>query len=233
VLTIKPSLLRLSINSGSSQSHHKEYGLGDEIYNLVQSNSIMACLRASDTSTKIGLGYALSGNTTVEELSGMAQFISNVMEKSRGNLAFAAFRPKVSFYQNNGKPTNKQPFNKQLGRLPSLIEEYVAKPLEKQFGSALRIQIKHGMFNRLAEECSPSSSLATPWAGSISHTGDGYIISELNGSPWSNSCYGNFPAHGFDSVWNSEERQRLRRGYESGELLAPGHHKLVHVSKWV
>lgn len=62
------------------------------------------------------------------------------------------------------------------------------------------------MFQRLSSEFLPSSSISTGWTGSIDHMGVGYIISELNGSPWENSSFGNFSdVDSFNDVWHGEK----------------------------
>lgn len=229
LIALEPRFLRISINSWSDMSHHDEYRLGKQSYLLAKRNAILASSIVSRFGRPVGLGYALAPNfKSTDNLAGIVSFVTDVFEKSSGGLGFVAFRPKIMFY-NKGQEAKTQPWAKHLNMLVELLDEHVVEPLRSRFGPQLRIDFKAGMFLNLADLCQPGPCLATPWASAIDHRGVGYILSELNGSPWPNSSYGDYSSGGFSQVWNSESRLNLSQKYRSGEQVAPAHHKLSHV----
>lgn len=231
LLSYEPRFFRISIKAGTAKSHYHEYKIHNNSYSIVKKNVIDAAKMTSYNKLCVGLGYALDGTVSKIELEGIKQFINDVMDESGGKLGFAAFRPKVICYKKNGEILLDQPLSNNLIKLPNMIEEYIIQPLKARFGDDLKLDLKRAMFNRLASPSSPKLSLATPWAGSMNHLGEGFILSELNGSPWKNTKYGSFAKKSFTETWFSKERIRLMELYKSGQILAPVHHKLSHVDE--
>lgn len=229
LLASNPRFLRISINSGSHEGHKQEYRIGLHTYDKVRENAIMAAKISNEYKRCIGLGYALNGKISIEELEGIASFIIDVFEKSGGGLKSIAFRPKVHYYNSKGEPVKKQPFVTELAELPQRIEAHITSRVKKITGNELKIDLKTGMFDRLVKS-EPANTIASNWTGSIDHLGTGYLLSELNGSPWQNSSYGNFVnTDDFFDVWNGIERLRLSNEIENGQILAPAHHKISHI----
>lgn len=231
LLSSSPRFIRISINAGSSLGHNREYRIGKHTYDLVRSKAILASTISQSYSKSIGLGYALNGGISDPDLSGIREFIIDIMEKSKGGLASVAFRPKVIYYSPSGQPTAKQPRADLLPELVRKIDEFITAPLHAMYGNELKIDFKKGMFMRLYKSGIPRNSLATGWAGSIDEKGRGYILSELNGSPWPNSQIGDFSRDTFANVWYGNKRKSIVEKYAKGEILAPAHHKLSHVDE--
>ncbi len=200
-------------------------------YDLVKNNAIVAATISHQYKKSIGLGYAVNGKTTDEELLGMQNFITEIMEKSKGGLASVSFRPKVIYYNTKGEPSIQQPNANSLPNLIEKIDELIVSPLQARFKNELKIDFKKGMFRRLYNGTMPTNSIATGWTGSIDDKGRAYIISELNGSTWLNSELGNFEVNGFSDVWQSHTRKSIVEKYAKGEILAPTHHKLSHIDE--
>ncbi len=231
LLSSSPRFVRISINAGSALGHKREYRIGMHTYELVKNNAITAANISHQYKKTIGLGYAVNGKTSDEELLGMKNFITEVMEQSKGGLASVSFRPKVIYYNNIGEPSIQQPNANSLPNLINKIEELVVSPLQETFKNELKIDFKKGMFRRLYNNMMPSNSIATGWTGSIDEKGRAYIISELNGSTWINSELGNFGINDFSDVWQSDKRKSIVSKYSAGELLAPTHNKLSHIDE--
>ena len=231
LLSFSPRFIRISINAGSALSHKREYRIGMHTYELVKNNAIVAATISHQYKKSIGLGYAVNGKITNEELLGMQNFITEIMERSKGGLASVSFRPKVVYYNTKGEPSIQQPHAKSLPDLIEKIDELIVSPLQARFKNELKIDFKKGMFRRLYNGAMPTNSIATGWTGSIDEKGSAYVISELNGSTWSDSELGNFEANGFSDVWQSHTRNSIVEKYAKGEILAPTHHKLSHIDE--
>jgi len=231
LLDSNPRFVRISVNAGSARAHHLEYRISSNSYEKVKENVIMASRISMEYQKVIGLGYALNGKTSDAELEGIKKFVTEVMNKSKGGLRFVAFRPKVVYYYERGKPRRKQPAANNLSDLAERIQEKIIEPLAKRFGKSLRLDHKQAMFNRLVTIDSSIPAFGNGWTGQIDHRGNGYILSELNGSPWKNSCYGRFNGSNFSEIWNSNKRRDLSKQYIVGNLLPPVHHKLSHVDE--
>jgi len=230
LLKADPSFLRISVNAGTQEGHNHEYRTSSSCFSLVKRNAIIAASATEASNRCVGLGYALDSDVSIKELDGIMTFITDVMNESDEKLGFVAFRPKVIFYR-NGSLVTKQPKAKRFYDVPKLIENRIILPLQARFGANLRIDLKKAMFHRLAAATPPSLSLATPWSGAINHLGEGFIISELNGTPWPNAKYGSFAEEDFERVWFGRKRRNLLNRFKIGDLQAPAHHKMSHVDE--
>lgn len=231
MLSSSPRFIRISINAGSSKGHEREYRIGSHTYELVKKNSILATNISHQYRKCISLGYAINGKTSGSELSGMFNFVRDIMEHTNGGVASVSFRPKVAYYDLKGNPTAVQPSSANLPQLIEQVDKLVIAPLKKEFANDLRIDFKRGMFNRLYCKTPLLQSLAMGWTGSIDEKGGAYILSELNGSTWPNAQFGNFSNSSFSNVWHGKLRQEIFTKYISGELRAPLHHKLSHIDE--
>lgn len=98
LLKYSPRFLRISVNSGSAFGHKQEYRIGLHTYELVKQNAILAAKISKEYRKCIGLGYAINGKISNQELIGIKEFILDVFERSIGALKSVAFRPKVLYY---------------------------------------------------------------------------------------------------------------------------------------
>lgn len=231
LLSSSPRFIRISINAGSAKGHEREYRIGSHTYDLAKKNTILAATISHQYRKSIGLGYAINGKTTSNELSGMFDFVRGVMEQTKGGLASVSFRPKVAYYDPKGNPSPVQPNSEALPFLIEQVDKLVIDPLKKEFSNDLKIDFKKGMFKRLYNKSPLSKSFTTGWTGSIDEKGRAYILSELNGSIWPNVQLGNFSDSSFSTVWHGDKRTEIIAKYISGELLAPVHHKLSHIDE--
>jgi len=226
-----PRFIRISVNAGSEKGHHNEYRFGMNSYHKVKENIIKASLISAEYERIIGIGYALNGKTDDSELKGISKFITTIMEETKGALNSASFRPKVIYYNKKQISPAIQPSNKNLSRLAEKIENFIIDPLRRRFGSCLKLDHKRAMFMRAAQHKLPLPAVSNMWTGQIDQLGNGYILSELNGSPWKNACYGQFDGRNFLDLWLGERRKNLSEAYSVGDHFPPVHHKLSHIDE--
>lgn len=230
LLEQSPRFLRISINSGSAAQHNKEYRLGDMAYVRVMENAIAAGKMATEFGNTIGLGYALDGRVSDDQLIGIGDFIIRTAEASQLGVAFASFRPKTIYYKKDSDISIEQPRKEQLASIQERLFAHVIEPVERVFGKAFRIDNKEFLFQAAASSPVLNKAIATGWTGQMDHNGVAYITSELNGSPWKDAAICRLGGEsGFSEEWSSESRRRVFEMYSTGVKRLPLVSKLAHV----
>jgi len=223
LLENSPEFIRVSVNSWSAESHHGVYRLGLEAYDQIRKNVAYLARHAPPTTT-VGIGYVVR-HLLPQHVQGMGEFIDSVVRPA-GRLDYAAVRPAVIYYREDGRPREAQPHHRQFSATPELCRQGLGR-FCNDLGVAL--QINDRGFQIIAEGHRPGLGLATSWASSATHTGELYLLSEANGSTQPTLAqlrYGDLRTASFRDAWFGERRLRLARDFAAGKRLAPVLHKL-------
>lgn len=227
----KPRFVRVSLNAGTPYSHNKEYKLGEQAFNRILKNAARAAaLLAQGKQRPLGLGFAIGGDCSDEELRNIAQAISTVFVESHGTLGFASFRPKVIYYKHKGVVRTEQPNQEGVLALPERIREVVLPIINNRHGDSIRVDLKSLLFRNVGTSRFPNKSIASGWTGQIDHLGKMYVLSELNGSPWPDACYGRLDDDWpIEKLWESNVRRVIFDKYFTGNAQLPLNSKISHI----
>ncbi|NDK36904.1 radical SAM protein [Rhodovulum sulfidophilum] len=230
ILTYPPKFLRVSLNSSSPETHAKEYRMGLQAYEDVLQNILDFARLARGLPISLGVGYAVDPKTTDDELLDIARCLRHLRDESEGRVNYASFRPKVVYYNRDGSPRYTQVRHDEFAELPSRIKECMANILGDIIASGIRLDIKHHQFHNITDRRVFTNGRALSWVSQIDHLGRGFLLSELNGSPWPGATYGSF-ADGtrFEDTWYSSRRLELTERYQRQELKLPLNLKTAHV----
>jgi hypothetical protein len=232
LLENEPRFIRISFNAGSSGYHHSKYRLGREALDKITKNTVRAAIKSGKNKV-IGVGFALPGSIHDHEILSILDRCTKLFEDSKGTIRSIAFRPEIISFSNQ-QARNKQPNNTRLESLAYKLHEQIVQPLKTRCGNELTIELKTEMFSRTSKELTRTlSSVATPWATATDHLLNGYIMTELNGSPWNGVKYGSFKNIEFSTLWMSDKRINIMNNFASGSRLIPISHKLSHIDEYL
>ncbi|ACA99140.1 MULTISPECIES: radical SAM protein [Cyanophyceae] len=228
ILDNPPRFIRVSLNSSSPITHHAEYRIGEDAYFQVINNVVKFATKSKEIPSSVGVGYAIDPVISDSELLEIGQALDVLYSRTNGGLKYASFRPKVVYYNNDTTPKYNQFRYEQFALLPQRVKDIVVPFLTK--GNGIRIDLKHHLFHNISERKIFNRALGLSWASQVDHRGVGYLLNELNGSPWSLASYGNFLSKkSFESTWYSESRLMLTEQYQNGDLSLPLNIKTSHV----
>jgi len=228
ILDNPPRFIRVSLNSGSPITHNAEYRMGEEAYLQVINNVVEFALKSNDLPSSLGVGYAIDPTISDSDLLEIGQALDIMYSRTNGGLKYASFRPKVVYYNSDTTPKYNQFRYEQFAFLPQRVKNIVVSFLTKEHG--IRIDLKHHLFSNISERKIFNKALGLSWVSQVDHRGVGYLLNELNGSPWPLASYGNFlDKESFESTWYSESRLMLTEQYQNGDLSLPLNIKTSHV----
>lgn len=220
-----PTFVRPSVNAHDKESHNDVYHLGLSAYDRLRSH-VTYLARTAPPTTTVGLGYVLD-HVEPNYLNGMRAFLAAIC-KDKGRIDYVAVRPSVIYYDPQGNPRSFQPHRERYARVPEQCRQGLGKFCNDH---GISLQINDQGFEALAAGRPPSPALATPWATSLTHDGQCFLLSEANGSTQpelADLCYGKWsPDLEFKDLWFGPRRQALARSFAEGRRLAPAWHKLA------
>ncbi len=232
LLQASPSFIRISLNAVGGMEHNKEYRLGDSAYELVKRNLIELGLMNFNIESKasIAAGFSLDPMSNQEQLKNIANEIADIFSRSEGSVSRFSFRPKVVYFYADGRPKHAQKHHKSYLDLYDSILSNIQNPLKEKFGDQIRIENKKFLFESIDAVNIPKTCLSLGWTGQVNHNGDAYVLSELNGSPWSESRLGSVLDYSnIKDFLDSSERMSVFEKYMSGERRLPVNSKISHV----
>lgn len=230
ILKYPPKFLRVSLNSSSPETHAKEYRMGMEAYDEVLANILDFAKISSNLPISIGVGYAVDPKTTDGELLDIARCLESLRNASHGRVNYASFRPKVVYYNRDGSPRYTQVRHNEFSDLPDRIKTCMSSILGDIRTSGVRLEIKHHQFQNISDRRVFTNGRALSWVSQIDHLGRGFLLSELNGSPWPDATYGTYSGKtNFEDTWYSSRRLELTERYQRQELKLPLNLKTAHV----
>jgi hypothetical protein len=178
----------------------------------------------------LSFSWVLTGNELPATYKGAGKFLLDLHHDTNRNI-FGHFRPKYTYYNRDGSvncPTSVNFYS-----IINNVNAFVRPVIQNEPG--IDIQINTYAIDISKIESGPQKSFATGWATSLTHRGEGYITSELNGSTWPNTCWGRIGRNrggntvSFEDLWFGKERYRLWQLY-SQEARLPVYHKLTGLS---
>jgi len=231
VAELRPRFVRLSVNAGSADEHRAEYKLTGGWATL--NHNARRWARTLAGGIPLSFSWVVTGKEQATTYRGAAEFLRELHRDTQRPIA-GHFRPKYVYYDKDGSARCPEHLDHlDFTVICQNVDKFVRPLLRDE--CAVDVQV-----NTYAIEISeafpvPHASFATGWVTSFTHTGAGYITSELNGSTWPNTCWGtlerardgSWPP--LDKLWFGEERQRLWKLYAEEPRL-PVYHKLTGVS---
>ncbi|MDO8646803.1 MAG: radical SAM protein [Candidatus Diapherotrites archaeon] len=235
IVRLEPKFIRMSINAGSEKEHQNEYHIesanGKSAWKTIKENALIYLdeIKKSKANTSFGFSFVLLGNEQPSSYVGMAKFIREIHEASNKLPLYAHFRPKFIYYKSNGavNPELAAEAALNIGRIAEKVKKYVLPNLPKS--KTLKIQNNAYALNYASKNAKAHPAFCTGWATSFNHLGEGYILSELCGSKWPGSKWGNLMSQTMNSAWFSKERLKLHKEYSNGKRKAPVYNKLTGV----
>jgi hypothetical protein len=228
VSDLNPRFVRLSVNAGSSIEHRREYKIPSGWDLLCKNSRLWARALAKDI--PLSFSWVLTGNEPPDTYKGAGKFLLDLHHDTNRNIS-GHFRPKYTYYNKDGSV--HCPGSVNFYPIIDSVNAFVRPVVQNEPG--IDIQINTYAIDISKTESGPQASFATGWATSLTHRGDGYITSELNGSAWPNTCWGRIGRDeggdtvSFEELWFGKERYRLWRLY-SQEARLPIYHKLTGLS---
>jgi hypothetical protein len=106
--------------------------------------------------------------------------------------------------------------------LAQRIRDHVVKPIEKRYGSAVRIDHKFGAFADCDRTEAPSGGWGGSWIATLDHLASGSIVSHMTGASNNPTGWGSALAGGdFFNSWNSDRRRAAQRLVIDGTVKLP------------
>jgi hypothetical protein len=223
VSDLNPRFVRLSVNVGSSMEHRREYNVPSGWDILCQNSRFWA--QVLPENIPLSFSWVFTGDEPPDTYKGAGKFLLDLHHDTNRNVS-GHFRPKYIYYNRDGSVY--YPASVNFDSIVKNVNEFVRPMIQNEPG--IDVQINTYAINISRIEPRPQASFATGWATSLTHCGDGYITSELNGSTWPNTCWGRIGCGvSFEDLWFGKERYRLWRLY-SQEARLPVYHKLTGLS---
>lgn len=217
------TFIRVSLNAGRYQTHRQicRYGnTGSHIFDKITDNIVrLAKARGNhEVETTIGIGFIMAReNSDDGELSSIKDLLLKLHEASDGRIDYAAFRPKVQYFDSRFQVVTSQPDKDTFGGIVTRLIEQVKDPLNE---AGMDVLINAAAFNELAEDNPNTGNIASSWSASFDYDGGFYISSEHNGMD--GFCIGHVTeGTSVGDVWGGTERTKIREEIERGEKGKP------------
>lgn len=234
LLAEEPVFLRISMDAGCATRYADIYGVKEEIFYTVLNNVITASRIANKLkSHALGVSFTLDSSTDINDLKAIQKLLKKVAEEGDGGLRFVAFRPRLLQYKNH-VPVCPQPNGEKFPELVDAIKEYIVHPLTNIPNFNIKLDIKDGLFRLAARKKLSQNCLSGAWMTTISHNGTGYITGELAGAPQCNQDWGLISkSSDFKTMWFDENRTRMHKQLENGDIKVPVVHRTTPVDEFL
>jgi hypothetical protein len=238
IIALGPQFVRMSVNAGSEKEHQQEYRIapyrGTTAWEQLKRNALTFLDAIADrgVDTTFGFSFVLLGHERPASYVGMARFVAEIHRRAGGNPLFAHFRPKMLYHHRDGSVVAHIPprLVKGIAAIPGMVERYVMPELAQSPG----VTIQTNRFaSRLVSGAEPTSCFCTGWCTSFNHLGEGYILSELCGTPWAGAKWGDLRTQTMHEAWDSPLRHQIHQDYATGRKKAPIYNKLTGIQRFL
>ena len=222
LLSAKPGFFRVSLDAGNADLYKKIYATGPETFELVKSNIIEGGKVAARLGYNwFGVGFALTPNTSPEDIADIRETFIELIEKTNLGVNFASFRPRVIHHHNNAVVV-PQKWSASYRRMAQQIRDEIVQPIASRYGRAVRIDHKFGAFADCDRDLPPIGGWGGSWIATLDHTASGSIISHLTGSSTNPTAWGGALDGGdFLKAWNSDRRRKAQQSVIDGRIKLP------------
>lgn len=240
IISLAPTFARISVNAGSAKEHHREYhiepieeaGKWVSAWEILKRNALLfvEAIKTYRVKTSFGFGFVFLGNERESTYEGIAKFLSEFSSASGHFPFYVHFRPKLIYYKRNGEPVASisDECAKRYCNIPRMVDEFVRPHVPGN----ISVQVNIHAVEYLHGEIKDSRCISTGWATSFNHVGEGFILSELCGSTWSDAKWGDLREQDINLAWFSPRRMGLQHAYADGTIQTPPYHKLASVNSF-
>lgn len=210
---LNPSFIRVSLNGPDALTHSEMFGYSNRASRIVAEKTFDKVVQNIENlgreklrqgaSITIGIGFIL-GRQNLHSLDKFANTLRQIYINSKGGVDYAAFRPKVKYFDQGLKSPELQPDADVFRFLGEQIDIEITDKLKDL---PMQLIVGKDGFRTLSLPFETSANVAAPWSVSFDYDGGLYVSSEHNGSQGYSA--GNINSVELQKIWDSQLRKEL------------------------